>query len=392
VHRLRQDVIEPALALPEGSQPPAMFPFLSMPCDISPAEMLRLARKRAAWVEIQVPPAMRFNAQKQDTRNRRLRIGYVSADFWNHPTAHLLAGVFEQHDHDQFEVHLYSFGQDDGSEYRRRCERATPHFHELRGKSAAEIAKQIHADGIDVLIDLMGYTAGAKPEIFAMRPAPVQVSYLGYLGTMGASFIDYIIADEIVVPKAMHPFYAEQVLWMPGCYQANSGLPAKSPRVTTRADWGLPPSGTVYACFNGAYKLDPMTFAQWMERLKADAGSVLWLVESGPTVTANLRAFAKVHGVDPNRLIFTPRIDRSDHLERMRHMDLFLDTTYYNAGATATDLVLSGMKLETKPGVHFPARMARSMLSRMSIAIDGENAKYRDSRKLESEFLKIINS
>jgi predicted O-linked N-acetylglucosamine transferase (SPINDLY family) len=150
---------------------------------------------------------------------------------------------------------------------------------------------------------------------------------------------------------------------MPGCYQVNSGLPAKSPRVTTRADWGLPPSGTVYACFNGAYKLDPMTFAEWMERLKADAGSVLWLVESGPTVTENLREFARTHGVDPNRLIFTPRIDRSDHLERMRHMDLFLDTTYYNAGATATDLVLSGMKLETKPGVHFPARMAQSMIS-----------------------------
>jgi predicted O-linked N-acetylglucosamine transferase (SPINDLY family) len=261
---------------------------------------------------------------------------------------------------------LYSFGQDDGSEYRRRCERATPHFHELRGKSATEIARQIHADGIDVLIDLMGYTAGAKPEIFAMRPAPVQVSYLGYLGTMGASFIDYIIADEIVVPKAMHPFYAEQVLWMPGCYQVNSGLPAKSQRVTTRADWGLPPNGTVYACFNGAYKLDPMTFAQWMERLKADAASVLWLVESGPTVKENLRAFAKARGVDPNRLIFTPRIDRSDHLERMRHMDLFLDTTYYNAGATATDLVLSGMKLETKPGLHFPTRMAQSMVQNLN--------------------------
>jgi len=292
---------------------------------------------------------------------RRLTIGYLSADFHRHATAYLAAELFELHDRDRFEVVAYSVGPDDGSPIRQRLEKGFDRFHHLAGQPAAAIAERIVADGVDILIDLKGWTRDARPDVLALRPAPLQVAYLGYPGTMGVDCVDYVVADPVVLPMDCQPFYSERIVQLPDCYQVNDRRrPLPSP--PSRAALGLPEAGRVLACFNAAYKITPGIFAVWMELLAKVEGAVLWLLADEPAVEASLRRAAAGHGVAAERLVFAPRLPLEDHLARYAAADLFLDTLPYNAHTTGSDALWMGCPLVTCKGDAFAARVGASLL------------------------------
>ena len=294
---------------------------------------------------------------------RKLRIGYVaSEEFCNHAVAHLTVGVFEGHDRARCEVFAYSFGADDGSEYRKRVVGAFDRFVDAGAQSDAEVAARIAADGIDVLVDLKGHTAGARPRIFALRPAPVRVNYIGYAGSMQADFVDYIIADRTVAPQADFGAFSEAVVWMPSSYLTSDDRQPIADDAGSRAAHGLPEKGFVYCCFNRTYKIERPIFDAWMRILGAVPGSVLWLLAGGSAMEANLRAAASIAGIDPARLVFAPRQKKPEHLARHRLADLFLDTHTYNAHTTGCDALWAGLPLLAWPGESFPARVAASLL------------------------------
>ena len=292
---------------------------------------------------------------------RRLTVGYLSADFHSHATAYLAAELFELHDRARFEIVAYSVGPNDGSPIRRRLEAGFDRFHHLAGQPPAVIAEQITADGIDILVDLKGWTRDARPDVLALRPAPIQVAYLGYPGTMGVDFIDYVIADPVVLPMESQPFYAERIVHLPDCYQVNDRNRPRPP-APARAALGLPEDGPVLACFNAAYKITPQVFAVWMRLLEAKPDAVLWLLADEPAVEAALRRATAGHGIDPDRLIFAPHQPLEAHLARYAAADLFLDTLPYNAHTTGSDALWMGCPLVTCRGDSFAARVGASLL------------------------------
>jgi predicted O-linked N-acetylglucosamine transferase (SPINDLY family) len=292
----------------------------------------------------------------------RLRIGYASADFHDHATAHLSAGLYEQHDRERFEVYAYSFGADDGSAYRRRLERGFDRFVDIRGLDAAAAAARIAADGIDILVDLKGYTAHARELIFALRPAPVQVSYLGFPGALQAPFIDYTVADEIVLPRAEAPECREAIAWLPDSYQVNDDRLAIPEEAPARAAVGLPESAFVFCSFNQTLKIEPVMFACWMEILTAVPDGVLWLLCDSDATARNLRAEAAKAGIDPERLVVAKRLPKAEHLARHRLADLFLDTRLCNAHTTAADALWAGLPVLTCRGSSFASRVGASLL------------------------------
>jgi predicted O-linked N-acetylglucosamine transferase (SPINDLY family) len=294
------------------------------------------------------------------TAGGRLRIGYASADFHDHATLHLMAGLFEAHDRERFEIHAYSWGIDDGSAYRARAHAAIEHFHDVRDLGHDAVAQRIADDGIDILVDLKGYTGESRPEIFALRPAPVQVNYLGYPGTMGAAFMDWMIADSVLVPPGAEAGYTEQVMRLTGSYQANDRLQRIAERASTRAQWRLPEDAFVFACFNKHHKIERPTFAAWMRILAAAPRAVLWLL-GGHGEQALARA-AQATGIDPRRIVFADKAPKPEHLERHRVADLFLDTRTYNAHTTASDALWGGLPVLTWPTDAFAGRVASSLL------------------------------
>lgn len=296
----------------------------------------------------------------------RLRIGYLSADFHAHATAYLAAEVFECHDRDKFEIFAYSYGPDDGSAMRRRLLAAFDGFLDLRVAGCGDIAARIHADGIDVLVDLKGHTQHARPEILALRPAPVQIGWLGYPGTTGAKFIDWAIVDRMVVPSGEAEFFSERLLRLPNSYQPNDSRRSigKTPR---RDACGLPEKGFVFCAFNSAFKLGPEFFGVWMALLRQVPGSVLWLLEAPSPMPENLRREAQAHGVDPDRLVFAPKLAQEQHLARHRLADLFLDVLPYGAHTTASDALWAGLPVLTVCGTAFAGRVAASLLSALDL-------------------------
>ncbi|HEX8204161.1 MAG TPA: tetratricopeptide repeat protein, partial [Isosphaeraceae bacterium] len=309
-----------------------------------------------------------------------LSIGYLSGDFRDHAVAHLIAELFEAHDRTRLVVTGYSYGPDDGSPMRRRLERAFDRFVDLTEVPHADAARRIAADGVDILVDLQGYTLGARAPIVARRPAPVQVNYLGYPGTMGAAFIDYILADPFVIPPDQREHFTEKVVDLPGCFQVNDGRRAIDPRTPTRAACGLPPEGFVFCCFNNSYKIAPEVFSAWMELLGAVPGSVLWLLESNPIAPKNLRREAEARGVAAARLVFARRLPPSEHLARYRVADLFLDTSPYNAHTTASDALWAGCPVLTLAGATMASRVAGSLLRAVGLPelVTTSLAEYRD--------------
>lgn len=292
----------------------------------------------------------------------RIRIGYFSADFHNHATMYLMARLFELHDKSRFEIHAFSYGPDVQDEMRARLLDAVDAFHQVGHLTDEAIALQTREASIDIAIDLKGHTQDSRSGIFAYRAAPVQVGYLGYPGTMGADFIDYVIADAIVAPPESHGFYREKVACLPGCYQVNDDRRAISERAFTRSELGLPEKGFVFCCFNNNYKITPAEFDIWMRLLSKVEGSVLWLFKDNDWATDNLRNEAMKRGVDPHRIVFAERMPLADHLARHRCADLFLDTFNVNAHTTASDALWAGLPVVTKLGASFVARVAGSLL------------------------------
>ncbi len=292
-------------------------------------------------------------------RHDRIRLAYLSADFHQHPTAQLMAELFERHDRSRFEVSALAFGPDDNSAMRKRMVAAFDTFEDVRGLSDLELAKLLRKREIDIAVDLNGHTHDARPGIFSHHPAPVQVNYLVYPGTTGANFMDYVLADRIVLPLDQQPHFSEKIVHLPGCYQANDATRVLPP-APSRAEAGLPPDALVFCCFNNSWKITAPLFDIWMRLLQQMSGSVLWLLDS--PAADNLCAHAKARGVDANRLIFAPRAEPDAHLARHRLADLFLDTLPYNAHTTCSDALWAGLPVITCYGKAFHGRVAASLL------------------------------
>lgn len=294
----------------------------------------------------------------------KIRLAYLSADFHQHPTSQLMAELFEKHDRNRFDVTAIAFGPDDGSAMRARLKRAFDRFEDVRGRSDADVAQLLRNRETDIVIDLNGHTHGARPGIFAHRPAPVAVNYLVYPGTTGAEFMDVILADAIVAPASQQPFFREKIVHLPGCYQANDGSQVVAP-APSRADCGLPDESFVFCCFNNNWKITAPVFDIWMRLLQAVPGSVLWLLD-GPG-KENLRKEAIARGVDASRLIFAAHAAPGAHLARHQCADLFLDTLPYNAHTTASDALYAGVPLVSCIGKIFQSRVAASLLNALDM-------------------------
>lgn len=366
------DRLQPVLdAEPVDALAAAVPPFvvLALPAPSTAAQQLRSAQR---WTEHKLkgettahrPPVF----HRRSTRGGKIRLGYLSGDFRAHPVAWLSVELFEKHDRQRFAVYGYSYGPDDGSPVRRRLEQAFDQFVDVREASFVEAAQRIAADEVDILVDLTGHTQGARTQILAHRPAPVQVNYLGYPGTLGASFVDYLLADEFLVPADQQPFFAEKLVHLPGCYQVNDSRREAAACTPSRAECGLPDEGFVFCSFNNSYKITPEMFAMWMRLLRAVPGSVLWLLEGNRFVPANLRREAEQRGVAAERLVFARRCSQAEHLARHRLAGLFLDTFPFNAHTTASDALWAGCPLVTLAGTTFASRVAGSLLRAVGLA------------------------
>lgn len=292
----------------------------------------------------------------------KIRIGYYSADFRNHPVAHLISELFEVHDRERFEWFAFYVGPEVQDTMHKRIASASDHFINVRERSDIEIATLSRELGIDIAVDLMGFTQESRLSCFAYRCAPLQVSYLGYPGTTGADYVDYVVVDKVVVPPAAQAHFAEKVVYMPHSYQVNDSQRQIAERVFSREELGLPSVGFVFCCFNHNYKIMPSTFDGWMRILHAVDGSVLWLLEDNPASAKNLRREAQARGIPAERLVFAPRMPMAEHLARQRVADLFLDTLPYNAHTTASDALWVGLPVLTCMGQSFASRVAASLL------------------------------
>ncbi len=339
------------------------FAFLGIPS--SSDDQLRCA---TFYITNKYPPSEKPIWRGKRYNHYRIRVAYLSADFRQHPASFLIAGMFECHDKSRFDVTAISIGPDDNSEIRQRLKASFEHFIDARTYSDNQIANLIKELEIDILIDLMGFTTDARTSILARRSAPIQVNYLGYPGTMGAHYIDYIIADRIVIPEDQHEFYSEKILFMPNSYhptsyQINDSKRSVADRTFTRAELGLPPTGFVFCCFNNNYKITPRIFDCWMRILKKVEDSVLWLLEDNVTAASNLRKEAEARGINAERLILAKRIPLADHLARHRLAALLLDTLPYGAHTTASDALWMGLPVLTLLGETFASRVVASLLN-----------------------------
>jgi protein O-GlcNAc transferase len=338
----------------------SVHPFLFLGISDSAQDQLLCSR---IWVHDRcpAPPAPIWKGERYG--HPRIRLAYLSADFHEHATAYLTAELFETHDRARFETTALSFGPDAPGEMRSRLMRAFDRFIDVRRTSDREVAGLLRELEIDIAVDLKGFTTDCRTRIFALRAVPVQVSYLGYPGTMGAGYIDYILADRFVIPEQHHPCYAEKVVYLPDTYQVNDSKRVIAGRMPTRAEAGLPEQGFVFCCFNNSYKINPMVFDGWMRLLRGIEGSALWLLEDNVAAMRNLRQAAERRGVAPERLVFAARVKMEEHLARHRLADLFLDTLPYNAHTTASDALWTGLPVLTCMGTTFAGRVAASLLN-----------------------------
>jgi predicted O-linked N-acetylglucosamine transferase (SPINDLY family) len=321
-------------------------------------EVRKAAAFYARHLAARTVPLPRRQAQVQ---HGRLRVGYLSADFHQHATSQLAVQMFEAHDRSRFEVTLFSAGPDDGTPLRRRVQAATEHFVDLHGQGVAQIAAAIRERRIDVLVDAKGATAGSVMQVMAYRPAPVQVNWLGFPGTSGADYIDYLIGDPVVTPLSHAPHFSECIAQMPLCYQPNDSRRAL-PQAQPRATWGLPEQAVVLCGFHQSYKISREVFAAWCRLLHALPHAVLWLLRWNANVQGALTAAAAGHGIDASRLVFAPVLPADQHLSRLGAADVFLDTWPCNAHTTASEALWAGVPPVTVLGETFAQRVAGSLL------------------------------
>lgn len=338
---------------------PADVPFSFLAISDSPEAQFRCA---ARYVSDRYPALPPLPREPRDPANRRIHVAYLSSDYHDHATSYLMAGLFEAHDRADFKVTAISFGPDAEDGMRQRIVPAFDEFIDVRHLSDDAVAALMRTIGVDIAVDLKGFTSGNRAGILARRAAPLQASYLGYPGTMGAPYIDYIIADATVAPAEHQAFFSENIVHLPDSYQVNDRQRQISPRKFTRSGVGLPESGFVFCCFNNNYKISPDVFALWMRLLMAVPGSVLWLLEDNGDASRNLRSQASRHGIAPDRLVFAPKLPVAEHLARHRLADLFLDTLPYNAHTTASDALWAGLPVLTCMGGAFAGRVAASLL------------------------------
>ena len=295
-------------------------------------------------------------------RSKKIKLAYFSADFRSFPGMYLMIGMLEKHDKDRFEIFAFSYGPAVRDSMRIRIEKAVDHFIDVSEKSDSDIVKLARDLAIDIAIHRNGYTKLHRTNIFALRVAPIQINYLGYPGTLGAPFIDYIVGDEILIPAENRNFITENVIYLPDTYQPNDNTREISKKKSTRSDYGLPEEAFVLACFNQTQKITQECFDIWLEILKTCDDTVLWLIKSRDLAEKNLRSYAAGKGIDPGRLYFANRIAVEDHLARHRHIDLCIDTFNYNAHTTTSDALWTGTPVVTKQGQQFSARVAASLL------------------------------
>lgn len=350
--------LRPALrALPPGAATETS-PFTHAVLVDDPAEQLKVARHYALHVTSKVRELPRLRARQQA---RRLRLGYLSADFHTHATSQLLVQVLEQHDRGAFEVYCLSTGPDDGSAMRRRVVAAAEHFEELRGQGYQRIAQRVRELGIDILVDLKGATHDTLLPVFAARPAPLQVTWLGFPGSTGAPYIDYLIGDPVVTPLADAAHYSEKLAQLPLCYQPNDAA-RERPKPSSRADWGVPDDALLLCAFHQSYKISAEVFDTWCSLLRARADARLWLLQWNTNVQGTLREAARARGIDPERLLFAPLLPLQQHLSRLACADLYLDAWPCNAHTTAGEALWVGVPVVTLMGPTFAQRVAGSLL------------------------------
>lgn len=356
-------------------------------CASSPFHLLAAADDAALHADAarlwtrQFGPSVAAGPARRRGAGGRIRLGYFSADLHEHATAYLAAELFELHDRARFEVIAYSFGPATDDPMQRRLRSGFDAFHDVRHEPDARVAAMAREHGIDIAIDLKGYTEGARAGIFARRAAPLQVGYLGYPGTMSAPFIEYLLADAIVLPPGSRRHYAEAIVELPGSYQVNDRKRPLGARSVPRSELGLPDDACVFCCFNQAYKIQPRTFDVWMRVLSRVPGSVLWLLQEAPETVRHLRREAERRGIAGERLLFAPRAPLAEHLARFQAADLFLDSWPYNAHTTASDALWAGVPVLTLSGTTFASRVAASLLHAAGLPelVMGSEADFEDA-------------
>ena len=353
-----KEVDDISRAIRSGKRADTPFNFLAI--SDSAADQLRCAQ---AYASHELPRAQQPLWRGERYHHRKIRLAYVSADFYAHAMSFLLAGLYPAHDRTRFEVTAVALGPARDDAMRARLKGGFDRFIEVRDEDDRSVAAKLRELDIDIAVDLQGYTLGCRPGIYAHRPAPVQVNYLGYPGTMGTACMDYIIGDRWVIPPEQRACYAEQVVYLPHCYQANCDRNPDARPTPSRRELGLPERAFVFCCFNNNHKISPRIFDIWMRLLGQVPGSVLWLLQDHEVAARNLREEARRRGVAPDRLVFAPRAGHEAHLARQRQADLFLDTFPYNAHVTASDALWEGLPLVTRLGSAFPGRVAASLLN-----------------------------
>lgn len=339
----------------------AETPFINVARAADPELNLGVAKAWSGDIARRIRPGYFHDGRRAPKAT--ITLGYLSNDFHDHATAHLMRSLFGLHDRAAFRVHAYSTGADDGSGYRQRIAADCDSFIDIAGLTASAAADRIHADQVDILIDLKGYTQGARLDVAALRPAPIQVAYLGFPGTTGADFFDYVLTDRIVTPEAEARYYAEQFAYLPHCYQVNDSTQAIADRAFGRAALGLPEDAFVFASFNRAFKIEPVMFAAWMRILAKLPSAVLWLFPGHPIAEANLRRAAERRGIDPKRLVFAEKMPKPEHLKRLGLADLALDTRIYSGHTTTSDALWAGLPVVALRGGHFASRVSTSVLA-----------------------------
>jgi predicted O-linked N-acetylglucosamine transferase (SPINDLY family) len=346
----------------------AGLPLTEAPLLISALVDDPVLQHRAAQIRVRddCPMDDRLGAIAPRPRIDKIRVGYYSPDFRSHSVARLTAELFELHDRSRFEITAFAFGPESSDPYRKRLEQAFDRFLDVRDRSDLEVAALSRELGIDVAVDLAGFTAHCRTNIFALRAAPVQLSYIGFLGTMGAPYMDYLVADATIIPPGSQAYYSEKILYLPS-YQVNDSQRKISERRFTREELGLPAQGFIFCCYNSLYKLQPATFERWMRILHRVPDSALCIHTENADVEQNLLNAARHGGIDPRRIVFAKRLNLEEYLARFRTMDLFLDTWPYNAGTTASDALWAGLPVLTYSGRSFASRCAASILKAIDL-------------------------
>ncbi|MCB2074053.1 MAG: tetratricopeptide repeat protein [Novosphingobium sp.] len=358
-----------------GTGERSVDPFTTLAFEDNPERQARrslvFARENFRQPPLPLPPA-------SQRRPGRIRVGYFSGDFHDHPTLYLMAGLFREHDRSRFEIFAYSYGSVRSGRMRESVANAIEHFVDIADLPDRAAIDLVRGHELDIAIDLKGYTQLSRSRLFARRLAPLQMNYVGYPGTMSADFIDYIVADPVVIPDAERAHYSEEIIRLPNSYQPNDNCQATAQDAGARSDFGLPEHGFVFCCFNQNYKMGPREFDIWMRLLGKVKGSVLWLFRSNQWAEENLRREAQARGVHPDRLVFAEKLPHAEHLARHVHADLFVDTFNYNAHTTASDALWAGLPIVTRAGRQFSARVAASLLTAVGLPelITGSEEEY----------------